>query len=317
MKALITGVTGQDGSYLAEQLIAEGWEVFGLVHGQEEPKWSWLQNIIPDMRLLQGDLLDQASLQEAVRVAEPDVVYNLAALSFVGTSWTQPVVTAEVTGLGCLRMLDAIRFMYPQAKFVQASSSEMFGRSEEFPQNELTPFLPYSPYAAAKVFAHHITVNYRESYGMHASTAISFNHESPRRGPEFVTRKVTKAVAAIVSGQQHELYLGRMHPCRDWGWAPDYVRGMRLIAAQDEPGDYVLATGESHSVQEWCEAAFALGDLDWRNHVRHDKDLERPAEVEFLQGDSSKARRVLGWEPTKNFAEIAREMVVHDMNEPR
>ena len=315
MKALVTGVTGQDGSYLAEQLSEEGWEVYGMIHGQEDPRWKLAQDRVPSMRLLQGDLLDQTSLQEVLRVAEPDVVYNMAALSFVGTSWTQPVITAEVTGLGCLRMLDAIRFICPQARFVQASSSEMFGRSEEFPQNERTPLLPYSPYAAAKVYAHHITVNYRESYGMHASTAISFNHESPRRGPEFVTRKVSKAVAAIVAGKQHELNLGRMYPCRDWGWAPDYVRGMRMIAAQDKPDDYVLATGESHSVQEWVEAAFALGDLDWRNHVRNDKSLERPAEVEFLQGDSSKARRELGWEPSVTFSEIVRLMVVHDMEE--
>lgn len=313
MRALITGVTGQDGSYLAEQLTADGWDVYGLVHGQEEPKWKWATDHIPGLTLLQGDLLDLASLQAALRDSRPDVVFNLAALSFVGSSWAQPEVTAQVTGLGALRVLDAIRFTWPGARFVQASSSEMFGRSVIFPQDEQTPFLPYSPYAAAKVFAHQIMVNYRESYGMHASAAIMFNHESPRRGTEFVTRKVSRAVAAIAAGDQHEVKLGRLHPMRDWGWAPDYVRGLRLIAAQDKPDDYVLATGDSHSVQQWCAAAFAVADMDWADHVRHDPGLERPAEVEFLQGDASKARKILGWEPTVLFGEIAERMVNHDM----
>lgn len=313
MRALITGVTGQDGSYLAEQLAAAGWDVYGLVHGQEEPKWKWATDRVPGLVLLQGDLLDQSSLIEAVQRSEPDVVYNLGALSFVGSSWVQPIVCAEVTGFGCVRMLDAVRFAAPRARFVQASSSEMFGRSEEFPQNEKTPFNPYSPYAAAKVLAHHMVINYRESYGMHASTAIMFNHESPRRGTEFVTRKITKAVAAIAHGEQEELHLGRMHPRRDWGWAPDYVRGLQLIAAHDEPGDFVLATGHSHSVQEWCEAAFAWADLDYEDHVRHDKALERPAEVEFLQGDASKARKLLGWKPETVFPENVIAMVNHDM----
>ncbi len=315
MRALITGVTGQDGSYLAEQLAGDGWDVFGLVHGQEDPKWGLATERVPGLELIQGDLLDQSSLQEAVLRSEPDVVYNLGALSFVGSSWVQPIVCAEVTGFGCLRMLDAVRFCAPRARFVQASSSEMFGRSEEFPQNEKTPFNPYSPYAAAKVLAHHMVVNYRESYGMHASTAIMFNHESPRRGTEFVTRKVTKAVAAIAAGKQDDLYLGRLHPMRDWGYAPDYVRGLRLIAAHDEPGDFVLATGDSHSVQQWCLKAFGAADLDWAHYVRHDKDLERPAEVEFLQGDAAKAKRLLGWEPTVGFGELVELMVEHDMKE--
>lgn len=313
MRALITGVTGQDGSYLAEQLDAAGWVVYGLVHGQEEPRWPWVQELIPALRLLHGDLLDQASLQSALREAMPDVVFNLAALTFVGTSWAQPVVTAEVTGLGALRMLDAIRFVDPQIRFVQASSSEMFGRSQAFPQNEETPFAPCSPYAAAKVFAHHVTVNYRQSYGMHACTAISFNHESPRRGAEFVTRKVSKAVAAIAAGRQDKVTLGRLDPCRDWGWAPDYMQALPLIAARDEPDDFVLATGQAHNVAEWCEVAFAAAGLDWEDHVLCALAMERPAEVMFLQGDASKAKRVLGWEPTLTFTEIAKRMVKHDM----
>ena len=313
MRALITGVTGQDGSYLAGHRDAAGWVVYGLVHGQEEPRWSWVQNLVPAMRLLQGDLIDQASLQTALQAARPDVVFNLAALSFVGSSWSQPAITAEVTGLGCLRMLDAIRFVNPEIRFVQASSSEMFGRSASFPQNEDTPLCPCSPYAVAKVFAHHITVNYRESYGLHASTAISFNHESPRRGPEFVTRKVTQAVARIARGAQDKLVLGQLDPCRDWGWAPDYMRALPLIAGRDEPDDFVLATGESRSVAQWCEAAFAAAGLDWQPHVVSDPDLYRPDEVMFLQGDAGKARRLLGWEPEMDFAQIVSAMVRHDM----
>ena len=313
MRALITGVTGQDGSYLSEQLDAAGWIVYGLLHGKEEPQWDWLQQQIPQLRLLRGDLLDQGSLQNALLKSEADVVFNLGALTFVGTSWAQPVVTAEVTGLGCLLMLEAIRYARPAARFVQASSSEMFGRSETFPQNEDTVFAPCSPYAAAKVFAHHVTVNYRHSYGMHASTAISFNHESPRRGTEFVTRKVSRAVAAIKAGRQHEVVLGQLDPCRDWGWAPDYMRALPLIAARDEPDDFVLATGEAHSVADWCEVAFDAAGLNWKEHVRSDAGLYRPDEVMYLQGDASKAKRVLGWEPTVRFAEIAQLMVNHDL----
>jgi GDPmannose 4,6-dehydratase len=314
-RALITGVTGQDGSYLAEQLGAAGWEVAGLVHGQEEPKWEWVQDLVPHLRLIQGDLLDQGSLMRALAEATPDVVFNLGALTFVGTSWAQPVVTAEVTGLGCLRMLEAIRLTNPDIRFVQASSSEMFGNagSSRVPLGLESPFAPYSPYAAAKVLAHHATVNYRESYGMHASAAIMFNHESARRGTEFVTRKVTKAVAAIAAGRQDHVTLGRLHPCRDWGWAPDYMRGLQLMAALDEPSDFVLATGESHSVAEWCDAAFSAAGLDWHDYVRHDPALCRPAEVDFLQGDASRAREVLGWKPSVLFRELAALMVSHDM----
>ena len=315
-RALITGVTGQDGSYLAEQLDAAGWDVAGLVHGQQEPKWGMVQDLVPRLRLIQGDLLDLGSLLRALAEAEPDVVFNLGALTFVGTSWAQPLVTAEVTGLGCMRMLEAIRLTDTSIRFVQASSSEMFGYAGRFPLDEQSRFSPFSPYAAAKVFAHHATVNYRESYGMHASAAIMFNHESPRRGTEFVTRKVTKAVAAIAAGRQDHVTLGRLHPCRDWGWAPDYMRGLRLIAARDEPDDFVLATGESHSVAEWCEAAFSVAGLNWRDHVRTDQSLMRPVEVDFLQGDASKAREVLGWKPEVLFREIAQLMTEHDMAGP-
>lgn len=313
MRALITGVTGQDGSYLSEQLDEAGWTVYGLVHGQADAKWARVQGRVPRMRLIQGDLMDQGSLQSALILARPDVVFNLGALSFVGTSWLQPDITAEVTGLGCLRMLEAIRFVNEDIRFVQASSSEMFGQATEFPLNEVSVLAPCSPYAAAKVFAHHLTRNYRESYGMHASAAISFNHESPRRGFEFVTRKVSLAVARIAAGQQSEVVLGRLDPCRDWGWAPDYVRAFPLIAALDEPDDFVLATGESHSVREWCEAAFASAELDWNQFVRSDPEFCRPAEVEYLQGDASKAKRVLGWEPETGFDAIVTRMVSHDM----
>ena len=313
MRALITGITGQDGSYLAEQLAAAGWEVAGLVHGQEEPKWGWVQDLVPGLRLIPGDLLDMGSLLRALAESRPDVVFNLGALTFVGTSWAQPLVTAEVTGLGCLRMLEAVRLHDPQVRFVQASSSEMFGNAPFGPLGLDAPLRPYSPYAAAKVFAHHATVNYRESYGMHASAAIMFNHESPRRGTEFVTRKVSKAVAAIAAGRQDHVTLGRLYPCRDWGWAPDYMQGLQMMAGRDEPSDFVLATGESHSVAEWCEAAFAVAGLNWRDHVRTDQALMRPAEVEFLQGDASRAREVLGWKPSVLFRDIARLMTEHDM----
>lgn len=317
MRALITGVTGQDGSYLAEQLDEDGWIVYGMVHGQADAKWTRAQGRVPGMRLVQGDLMDQSSLQSALLLSEPDVVFNLGALSFVGTSWLQPEITAEVTALGVLRMLEAIRFVNEEIRFVQASSSEMFGQAARVPLNEDSVLAPASPYAAAKVFAHHITRGYRESYGMHASTAISFNHESPRRGTEFVTRKVSQAVAAIASGRQSEVVLGRLDPCRDWGWAPDYMRAWPLIAAQDEPDDFVLATGASYSVHQWCEAAFAVADLDWNRYVRSDPEFCRPAEVEFLQGDASKAKRVLGWTPEAGFEQIVTAMVEHDMKEAR
>lgn len=315
MRVLITGATGQDGPYLARQLIESGNEVHGLVRGQMNPKWELAQAEAPGLRMVRGDLSDQSSLQAALLACEPDVVYNLAALSFVGTSWLQPAVTADITGMGVLRLLDAIRFTRPQARFVQASSSEMYGQAAlPVPQDEVTPFAPRSPYAVAKVFAHHVTVNYRESYGLHASTAIMFNHESPRRGQEFVTRKVTLAVARIAAGAQPGLALGRLDPRRDWGWAPEYMTALPLITARDEPGDYVLATGVTHTVAEWCEAAFAVAGLDWRNHVRSDESLYRPAEVEYLHGDAGKAKRELGWQAQVPFADIARRMTEHDMD---
>lgn len=319
MRVLITGITGQDGPYLAAQLGAAGHSVWGLVRGQMSPKWADACEQVGGLRLIRGDLLDQSSLQAALIESRPDVVYNLAALSFVGTSWTQPLVTAEVTGLGTLRLLDAIRFVNPQIRFVQASSSEMFGdvADKTTRQNEDTPFSPRSPYAFAKVFAHQATVNYRESYDMHASTAIMFNHESPRRGCEFVTRKVTRSVARINAGKQDELLLGRLEPQRDWGWAPDYMRALPLISDKVFPGDYVLATGQSHSVRDWCEAAFNVAGLDWHQYVKSDKRFFRPAEVGWLCGDAAKARHELGWQPTTGFRDIVRQMVTADLEAER
>jgi GDPmannose 4,6-dehydratase len=312
MRALITGVTGQDGSYLAEQLAEAGHQVFGLLHGQRNPKASWIQELVPSLQLIEGDLLDQSSLQNALVVAGPDVVFNLGALTFVGMSWRQPTLMTEVTGLGCLRMLEAIRAVDPGIRMVQASTSEMFGSSPA-PQRESTPFHPRSPYGVAKLFAHHTAVNYRESYGLHVSTAIMFNHESPRRGEEFVTRKVTAAAARIKAGRQTHLGLGNLHSRRDWGWAPDYTRALPLMAQADQPGDYVLATGETHSVRDLVQAAFDAVGLDWRQHVRQDRDQFRPADVEDLQGDPTHAREALGWEPTWKFADIVRYLVAADV----
>jgi len=314
VRAFITGICGQDGPYLARHLLGAGHEVWGMARGQQRPEWARVQALCPGLRLARGDLADQSSLQAALAACRPDVVYNLAALSFVGTSWLQPAVVADITGLGALRLLDAIRFTCPAARFVQASSSEMYGQAVPgIPQDEETPFAPRSPYAIAKVLAHHVTVNYRESHGLHASTAIMFNHESPRRGEEFVTRKVTRAVAAIAAGRQEELVLGRLDPRRDWGWAPEYAEALPLIAARDEPGDYVLATGITRSVAEWCEAAFAVAGLDWQDYTRSDPALYRPAEVEYLRGDAGKAKRELGWEARVPFGEIARRMTEHDL----
>lgn len=312
MRTLITGITGQAGSYLAEQLAADGHHVTGLIRGQHNPKRAWIESLVPGVTLVEGDLLDQSSLQYAVAVAEPDVVVNLAALTYVGMSWRQPTLMTEVTGLGCLRMLEAIRAVDPSIRFVQASSSEMFGAACA-PQSETTPFHPRSPYGVAKVFAHHTTGNYRDSYGMHASTAIMFNNESPRRGEEFVTRKVTVAAARIAQGAQRELRLGNIHSRRDWGWTPDFMRAIPLIAEQDEPGDYVLATGESHTVAELCETAFAAVGLDWRDHVVIDESLYRPADVDHLEGDPSRARDMLGWEATRRFADIVPALVHDDL----
>lgn len=313
MRVLVTGVCGQDGSYLAQQLTDAGHQVAGLVRGQRNPKRAWIERLIPSLRLIEGDLLDQSSLQRALELAKPDVVFNLGAITYVGMSWQQPTVMTEVTGLGALRMLEAVRSVNPAIKFVQASSSEMFGDALEFPQKETTPFNPCSPYGIAKVFAHHTTVNYRQSYGIHASTAIMFNHESPRRGEEFVTRKVTMAVARIAEGLQHELTLGNIETFRDWGWAPDYMEALPLIAARDEPDDYVLATGEPHSVKELCETAFAVAGLDYRKHLRLDPALHRPTDLAMLVGCADKAKADLGWEPTARFHEVVRRLVTDDV----
>jgi GDPmannose 4,6-dehydratase len=312
MRALIVGCTGQDGSYLAEQLAADGHQVYGLVRGQANPKRAWIQQLVPSLRLLDGDLLDQSSLVDALQAAKPDVVFNLGAVTFVGMSWQQPTLMTEVTGLGVLRLLEAIRQVDPAIRIVQASSSEMFGAAPA-PQNELTPFRPRSPYGVAKAFAHHTTVNYRESYGLHASTAIMFNHESPRRGEEFVTRKVTRAAARIAAGHQHDLGLGNLAARRDWGWAPEYVQALPLIAQQDQPGDYVLATGETHSVAELVETAFVQVGLRWRDHVRFDLAACRPADVDHLQGNAMKAAKRLGWQARVRFAEVVRRLVEADL----
>jgi GDPmannose 4,6-dehydratase len=313
VRALITGVTGQDGSYLAEQLVADGHEVYGMVRGQANPKMAWIQALVPGIRVVHGDLHDQSSLQNALALTQPDVVFNLGAATYVGMSWQQPTLMTEVTALGCLRVLEAIRVVNPAMRFVQASSSEMFGQAVETPQHETTPFNPRSPYGVAKVFAHHTTVNYRDSYGIHASTAIMFNHESPRRGSEFVTRKVTLAAARIAAGRQGELRLGNVDARRDWGWAPEYMHAVQRIAGQPEPGDYVLSTGEAHSVRDLCEVAFATVGLDYRDHVVVDPELLRPADVNILRGCSAKARAVLDWEPVVLFDEIVRRLVAHDM----
>jgi GDPmannose 4,6-dehydratase len=312
-KALITGITGQDGSYLAEFLLEKGYEVVGLVRRSSTVNFSRIEHIQDQLTLVSGDLLDEMSLIRALQEHRPDEVYNLAAQSFVQTSWTQPVFTGEVTALGVTRLLEAIRIVDPGIRFYQASSSEQFGKVREVPQNEKTPFYPRSPYGVAKVYAHWITVNHRESYGLHATCGILFNHESIRRGLEFVTRKVTHGVARIKLGLDKELHLGNLDAQRDWGFAGDYVRAMWLMLQQDEPDDYVIATGETHSVQRLCEVAFSHVDLDWRAHVVQDPRFMRPAEVDLLVGDASKAGRVLGWEPVVTFEEMIRSMVDADL----
>ncbi len=314
--ALITGITGQDGRYLAEHLLTLGYHVVGMVRGQDNPRRALVEAELPDVELEQGDLLDNASLISLVRRVAPDEVYNLAAVSFVPISWNQPDLTGEVTGLGVLRVLDAIRHAGGEdghIRFYQASSSEMFGRVATSPQNEETHFHPRSPYGVAKCYGHHITVNYRESYGLYACSGILFNHESPRRGPEFVTHKITRAAARIKLGKQKDLVLGNLDSKRDWGFAGDYVRAMHAMLQQPTPDDYVIGTGEAHSVREFVEAAFGVVELPWERHVRIDPSLIRPAEVDHLRADCSKASRVLGWEPTVDFRELVRMMVEADL----
>jgi len=312
-KALITGVTGQDGSYLAEFLLEQGYQVIGMVRRTSTLNFQRIKHIQDRITLVQGDLLDEVSLMSVLREHRPDEVYNLAAQSFVQTSWQQPVFTGEVTALGVTRLLDAVRMTDGDIRFYQASSSEMFGKVQEVPQTEDTPFYPRSPYGVAKVYGHWITVNYRESYDLFACSGILFNHESPRRGLEFVTRKVTHSAASIKLGLADELLLGNLESRRDWGYAGDYVKAMWLMLQQDEPDDYVVGTGETHSVRELCETAFGLLDLDWQEYVVQDPQFYRPAEVDLLVSDPSKARRVLGWEPTVSFEELIRTMVDADL----
>jgi GDPmannose 4,6-dehydratase len=314
-RALITGITGQDGSYLADLLLEKGYDVHGMVRRSSTETFQRLEHIRDRITLHSGDVLDQRSLVDVLRAVEPHEIYNLAAMSFVAASWNQPVLTAEFTAVGVTRMLEAMREAAPEARFYQASSSEMFGKVLEVPQTEGTPFYPRSPYGVAKVYGHFITVNYRESYGLHASSGILFNHESPRRGLEFVTRKVTHAVASIKLGLQTELALGNLDAERDWGYARDYVEAMWLMLRQDEPDDYVIATGEKHTVRELVDVAFERVGLDPADYVRIDPRFLRPAEVEELVGDPSKARRQLGWEPRTSFHELVALMVDADLAE--
>lgn len=312
--AMITGITGQDGSYLAEFLLSKGYQVVGMVRRSSTVNFDRIRHIQNQMELVQGDLLDQMSLIDILREYQPTEVYNLAAQSFVPTSWKQPVLTGEFTALGVTRMLDAIRIVNPAIRFYQASSSEMFGKVQQMPQNERTPFYPRSPYGVAKVYGHWITVNYRESYNLFACSGILFNHESPRRGLEFVTHKVTHGAALIKLGRADELRLGNLESRRDWGFAGDYVKAMWLMLQQPHPDDYVVATGETHSVRELCEVAFGHVGLDHRAFVVQDQRYMRPAEVDLLVGDPSKAGQVLGWEPTVTFKELIQTMVDADLD---
>lgn len=314
MRALITGITGQDGSYLAELLLEKGYDVFGLVRRCSVKKYDRIESLVDDIELVEGDLTDQTSLDHIVQSVQPHEVYNLAAQSFVPVSWNQPVLTGDVTALGVIRILEAIRKHQPKAKFLQASSSEMFGKVRETPQTEKTPFYPRSPYGVAKVFGHYLTVNYRESYGLFACSAIGFNHESPRRGLEFVTRKVTHQVARIKCGLAKKLLMGNLNAKRDWGFAGDYVRGMWMVLQQADPDDYVLATGKTHSVRELLEVAFSAAGLNWEKCVETDSKFIRPAEVDFLCGDSTKAREKLGWKPKVSFEELIKMMVEADID---
>ena len=312
-RALITGITGQDGSYLAELLLSEGYEVIGLMRRSSTVNIERISHIQDRLTLVSGDLMDEVSLINVLRDHRPSEVYNLAAQSFVQASWAQPVLTGEATALGVTRMLDAIRIVDPEIRFYQASSSEMFGRVRAVPQNESTPFYPRSPYGVAKVYGHWITVNYRESYGLHASSGILFNHESPRRGIEFVTRKVTHGVARVKTGLSKELRLGNLEAQRDWGYAEDYVRAMWLMLQRDTPDDFVVATGQTHSVRELCEVAFGFVGLNYEEFVNVDQSFIRPAEVDLLVGDASKAHQVLGWKCVTDFYALIEMMVDADL----
>lgn len=312
-RALITGVTGQDGSYLTEFLLDQGYDVIGMVRRSSTVTFERIAHLQDRITLAPGDLLDEVSLIDVLRTHRPDEVYNLAAQSFVQTSFTQPVLTSETTAMGVTRLLDAIRIVDPEIRFYQASSSEMFGKVVEVPQSEKTPFYPRSPYGVAKLYGHWITVNYRESYNLHATSGILFNHESPRRGLEFVTRKISYAVARISHGLEHELRLGNLEAQRDWGFAGDYVRAMWLMVQRDTADDFVISTGETHSVREFCELAFDRVGLDYRDYVVQDERFFRPAEVDLLVGDATKAAEVLGWEPRTSFQELVEIMVDADM----
>lgn len=314
--AILSGATGQDGSYLSEFLLSKGYEVHGLIRRTSTPNLGRISHILdnPMFHVHPADLLDQACLSRLINSIQPDEVYNLAAQSFVAASWDQPVATAEFTGLGVLKFLEAIRSCDKKIKFYQASSSEMFGKVQETPQKETTPFYPRSPYGVAKVYGHWITVNYRESYDMFACNGILYNHESPRRGVEFVTRKITNAVARIAHGLQKELYLGNLDSKRDWSFAADMVEAMWLMLQQDKPDDYVVASGEAHSVREFVELAFGYAELNWEEYVKVDPKFFRPAEVDVLLGDPSKAGRVLGWHPKTKFTDLVKMMVDHDLS---
>jgi len=321
-RALITGITGQDGLYLSELLLSKGYEVFGLIRGQSNPKLDLVRQTVPDVHIITGDLTDMSSLIRALNVSRPDEVYNLGAISFVAYSWENAHVTTDVTGKGVLNMLEAVRLYAgkdaPKVRFYQASSSEMFGKAQEVPQRESTLLWPRSPYGVAKVFGHYITINYRESYGMHASSGILFNHESPRRGPEFVTRKVSQAVARISLGRQDSIVMGNLDAKRDWGYAGDYVEAMWRMLQQDIADDYVIATGQAHSIRDLLRVAFArVGIDDWMPLVEQDSRFMRPAEIDQLVGDSAKARSVLGWEPKVGFEELVQMMVDNDVHEQR
>jgi len=312
-KALITGITGQDGSYLADFLLEKGYDVYGIVRRSSTETCERIKHLGGKIKILQGDLTDSHSLVTAIKESNPNEVYNLGAQSFVPTSWNQPELTGDVTGLGVIRVLEAIKAVNPKIKFYQASSSEMFGKVQETPQSEKTPFYPRSPYGIAKLYGHWLTVNYRESYGMFACSGILFNHESPRRGLEFVTRKITNAVAKIKLGLEKELRLGNLEVKRDWGFAGDYVRAMWLMLQQDKPEDYVIGTGVAHSVREFAELAFNHVGLDYRDYMKVDKNLLRPAEVDLLVADATKARDKLGWKPTVSFEELVKMMVDADL----